>query len=276
MTSTDPVPILEAREVSLTYGAVRRGPLARWRGPAPAAPALKPASLALRAGECFGLVGESGSGKTTLGNCLAGLAVPSSGEVFYDGAVVNSPRGRARPPRARGIQIIFQSPYTSLNPRRKVGSVLAEILRVHRLRAANAIDDRVLELLEEVGLSAEHANVRPGQLSGGQRQRVAIARALAFEPRVVIADEIVSALDASVQAQILNLIARLRQELHLTVLFITHDFAVVRQACDRVGVMSHGDLVEVGDVDDILIRPQHPYTRALLDAVPRLTAPAAA
>jgi oligopeptide transport system ATP-binding protein len=270
--SDDAAPLVEVRAVSLTYGRSPRRLTGRLRPSTPNAPALRPTSLQLRAGECFGLVGESGSGKTTLGNCIAGLARPTTGEVWYRGVVVNSAHGRPRLTRARGVQVIFQSPYTSLNPRRKVGSVLAEILRVHKLRPREQVWARVLELLEEVGLAPEHADVRPGRLSGGQRQRVAIARALAFEPEVVVADEVVSALDASVQAQILNLLARLRDELNLTVLFISHDLAVVRQTCDRVGVMTRGELVEVGDVDEVLARPRHPYTRALLDAVPRLDA----
>ena len=268
------VALLEACGVSLDY-APRRGRLARRLRPAPpAAPALVDARVAVAPGECLGIVGESGSGKTTLANCLTGLAAPTAGEVRYRGEVVNRPGGRPRIPRARGIQIVFQDPYSSLNPRRSVGSVLGEVLRAHRLRPRGEIGGRIDELLDEVGLAPEQARLRPHQLSGGQRQRVAIARALAFEPEVVVADEIVSALDASVQAQILNLLGRLRAELGLTVVFITHDLAVVRQVCDRVVVMTAGRIVETGTVSEVLDHPSHRYTRELLAAVPRLEAAA--
>ncbi len=168
--------------------------------------------------------------------------------------------------------MVYQDPLSSLNPRRGVGSVLTEILHVHRLRPRREITSRVLALLALVGLQPEFASRRPRQLSGGQQQRVAIARALAFEPDVVIADEVVSALDASLQAQILNLLADLRSQLGLSILMITHDMAVVRQSCDRVVVMNKGAVVEVGPTDDVLDQPTHPYTSSLLAAVPRLEA----
>jgi oligopeptide transport system ATP-binding protein len=264
-------PLLDVRDVSLTYRR-RQGWIERRLRPAVAPkPAVLEVSLRVLPGECLGIVGESGSGKTTLANCITGLATPSSGEILYRGEVVNRRGAGSRLPRARGVQIVFQDPYASLNPRLTVGSVLSEILSVHQLRPKAEIRARVEELLEEVGLRPEHAAVRPARLSGGQRQRVAIARALAFEPELVVADEIVSALDASVQAQILNLLARLRSELGLTVIVITHDVAVVRQLCERVAVMTAGRIVEVGATDDVLDNPSHPYTKELLGAVPRLT-----
>ena len=256
-------PVLRVEELSVRFGARRRR-----RG----TPAVSDASLEVFAGESVGLVGESGSGKTTLGLCIAGLLTPTAGEVSFRDEVVNAPGRRPSVPRLRGVQIVFQDPSSTLNPRRTVGSVLEEILRVHGLRQRGDVSERVAELLDLVGLPPQLAARRPSQLSGGQRQRVAIARALALDPDLIVADEIVSALDASVQAQILNLLADLRASLGLTLVFISHDLAVVRQVCDRVVVMHEGRLVESGLVDELLARPKHPYTRDLLAAVPSLHA----
>ncbi len=233
---------------------------------------MNSASINVGYGECLGIVGESGSGKTTLANCLAGLLRPTSGQVLFRGKVVNEAARAPTVPRVQGVQIVFQDPGSSLNPRRTVGSVLREILAVHRLVPGNDLTERVGELLRQVGLPAEVAGVRPAQLSGGQQQRVAIARALAFSPRLVVADEIVSALDASVQAQILNLLDTLRRRLGLSVVLITHDMAVARQLCDRLAVMRQSEIVEVGTTDSVLGSPAHDYTKALLAAVPRLSA----
>jgi len=257
-------PVLRVEELSVRFGARRRRP---------GHPAVSDASLEVFAGESAGLVGESGSGKTTLGLCIAGLLTPTSGEVSFRGEVVNAPDRRPSVPRLRGVQIVFQDPSSTLNPRRTVGSVLEEILRVHGLCQRGDASERVAELLELVGLPPQLAARRPGRLSGGQRQRVAIARALALDPDLVVADEIVSALDASVQAQILNLLADLRARLGLTLVFISHALAVIRQVCDRVLVMHEGRLVESGSVDELLARPKHPYTRDLLAAVPTLHPP---
>ena len=255
------VPLLEARSLSKVHPS-RRG------RPAPAA-ALDGVDVTVHRGECLGVVGESGAGKTTLAICLAGLMSPSSGSVVYRGAQLWD-GDRLRVPRVHGIQIVFQDPASSLNPRRTVGSVLAEILAVHRLRPRADIPARVRELLGLVGLDAEIARRRPGKLSGGQQQRVAIARALAFEPELVIADEIVSALDASVQAQILNLLADLRSDLGLSIVLVTHDMSVARHLCDSIIVMRTGRIVEAGLADRVLLHPAHPYTQELLRAVPRL------
>jgi peptide/nickel transport system ATP-binding protein len=257
------MPVLAAENVTKVYGGDGRTGQLRDA-------AVSEVTIELRAGECLGIVGESGSGKTTLAYCLAGLSTLTGGVVRYHGAVVNELGSRSRVPRVHGVQMVYQDPLASLNPRRQVGSVLTEILRVHRLRPRKEIGDRVLELLALVGLQPEFASRRPRQLSGGQQQRVAIARALAFEPDVVIADEVVSALDASLQAQILNLLADLRSRFGLSILMITHDMAVVRQSCDRVAVMNRGTIVEVGSTDDVLDGPTHSYTKALLVAVPRL------
>ncbi len=244
-------------------------PLPR-RGSGAQPPALHDVAVEVRAGECLGVVGESGSGKTTLASCLAGLARPSSGTVTYLGQTVAAPGVTGRFPRVHGIQIVFQDPASSLNPRRSAGSVLSEIIRVHRLRPRDEIVTRVAELLGLVGLDRELAGRRPHRLSGGQQQRVAIARALAFEPRVIIADEIVSALDASVQAQVLNLLADLREQLGVAIVLITHDMSVARHLCDRLVVMRAGAIVEQGEAEQVLLAPAHPYTRDLLRAVPRL------
>ncbi|MFG2623017.1 ABC transporter ATP-binding protein [Streptomyces sp. NPDC048507] len=208
-------------------------------------------SLTVPEGTVTGLVGESGSGKSTLARAVAGL-------VPHRGTVTGVDRGR--------VQMVFQDPYSSLNPRMTVGDAIAEGLRVPRARRG-AETERLLDL---VSLPASCAGRRPRELSGGQRQRVAIARALAARPDVLIADEITSALDVSVQGAVLNLIRDLRAELGLTMLFISHNLAVVRYVCDAVAVMRHGRLVETGPVDDVITRPRAPYTRTLLDAVPRL------
>jgi len=255
--------LLECRGLTKVYPQARRG-----AGAHP--PALEDVTVGVARGECLGLVGESGSGKTTLANCLAGLLEPSAGTVAYLSEIISAPGTTKRFPRVQGIQIVFQDPASSLNPRRTVGSVLAEIIKVHSLRPKNDVATRVHELLGLVGLDSEMAGRRPRQLSGGQQQRVAIARALAFEPRLIIADEIVSALDASVQAQILNLLADLREQLGLAIILVTHDMSVARHLCDRIAVMRAGQIVEQGQADQVLLSPAHPYTQELLRAVPRL------
>jgi len=257
--------LLECRGLTKVYPNVHRGPVDNL-------PALNDVTAGVRRGECLGLVGESGSGKTTLANCVAGLVKPSAGTVAYLGEVISAPGITRRFPRVQGIQIVFQDPASSLNPRRTVGSVLAEIIKVHSLRPKGEVPARVHELLGLVGLDSEIAGRRPRQLSGGQQQRVAIARALAFEPRLIIADEIVSALDASVQAQILNLLADLREQFSLTIILVTHDMSVARHLCDRIAVMRAGQIIEQGPADQVLLSPAHPYTQELLRAVPKLAA----
>lgn len=276
MTDAAGAPLLSARGLRVEYGAHGTARAGRrwWPGRRAAAPtvAVRDVSLDVAAGRCLGLVGESGSGKTTLGSCLSGLLAPTAGEVVFRGETVSRPGRPARLPRVLGVQVVFQDPNSSLNPRRTVGSLLAEPLRVHSLRPRDEVPARCEELLSLVGLPATVLRRRPVALSGGQRQRVAIARALAFEPTVLVADEVVSALDASVQAQVLNLLADLRDDLGLTVLLITHDLAVVNQLCDDVAVMSRGELVETGPRETLLAAPRHEYTQALLAAVPRLEA----
>jgi oligopeptide transport system ATP-binding protein len=255
--------LLECGGLTKVYPKARRG---EDNNP----PALDDVTAGVRPGECLGLVGESGSGKTTLANCLAGLLEPSAGTVAYLGEIISAPGIIRRFPRVQGIQIVFQDPASSLNPRRTVGSVLAEIIKVHSLRPKNDVATRVHELLSLVGLDIEMAGRRPRRLSGGQQQRVAIARALAFEPRLIIADEIVSALDASVQAQILNLLADLREQLGLAIILVTHDMSVARHLCDRIAVMRAGQIIEQGQADQVLLAPVQAYTQELLRAVPRL------
>lgn len=223
-------------------------------------------SFELKKGECLAVVGESGSGKSTLGKAILRLVEAQSGSVHFDDQNVLTADKKALRQLRRQIQIIFQNPYASLNPRMPIGEALAEVMRVHRLPVSS---NRVTELLEQVGLSEEHAMRYPHEFSGGQRQRICIARALAVQPKLLICDECVSALDVSVQAQILNLLKDLRDELQLSYLFISHDLSVVRFIADRVLVMQQGKIVEEAEVNDLFAHPQHEYTKSLLAAVPK-------
>jgi oligopeptide transport system ATP-binding protein len=224
----------------------------------------------LEPGESLAIVGESGSGKTTTARIIAGLDIPTSGEVQMGGAAVGPVRGRiARRERARRVQMVFQDPYSSLDPRQSAGRAVDEILRCDGMRNSGDRRRRTLELVESVGLDASHLKALPRRLSGGQRQRLAIAKALATRPRLLVLDEAVAALDVSVQAQILNLLADLREQTGVAYLFISHDLGVVRQVSERCLVMHRGRVVESGATADVLTDPQHEYTRRLLSAVPR-------
>jgi peptide/nickel transport system ATP-binding protein len=219
----------------------------------------------------LGLVGESGSGKSTLGRIIAGLIAPSAGYAMLDGAPVRSESGRGHKLTTR-IQVVFQDPFASLDPRMRIGDTIAEGPLVHGLVSGAEVEDYVARWLATVGLDASAAGRFPHQFSGGQRQRVAIARALAMKPDVLVCDEPVASLDVSIQAQIINLFLRLRRELGLTMLFISHDLGVVRHLCDQVAVLYLGRIIETGPTADVFAAPAHPYTRALIDAVPKLGA----
>jgi oligopeptide transport system ATP-binding protein len=232
--------------------------------------ALCDVSLAVRRGETLGIVGESGCGKSTLARCLVRLHTADAGRIVYDGLDVLRLRGQELRRYNRRVQMVFQDPYGSLNPRMTVGETLAEALSVHRMRPRGAIAARVAELLDLVHLPREAAGRRPREFSGGQRQRVGIARALSVEPDCLIADELVSALDVSVQAQMVNLLLELQQRLGLTVLFIAHDLRLVRHLSHRVAVMYLGRIVELAPTEELFTRPRHPYTKALLQAAPDL------
>jgi len=264
-----PEPLLQVEGLSKHY-PVARGLAARLSGRARAPLiAVDDVGFAIARGEVFSLVGESGSGKTTLGRCLLRLVEPTAGRVLFDGTDLASLSPAAMRAARRDVQMIFQDPFSSLNPRLTVREALSEVLRVHRLRPQAGIGERIAELMGLVGLSPEAADRLPGAFSGGQRQRIGIARALAVEPRFIVADEPVSAVDVSVQAQIMNLLLNLRDRLGLTLLFIAHDLSVVRYLSDRVGVMYLGRIVEAGTRDQIFGAARHPYTRALLRAAPR-------
>jgi ABC-type glutathione transport system ATPase component len=232
--------------------------------------AVNDVTFELLPGDTLGLVGESGSGKSTVARALVGLVRPTAGSVLYRGKPLGELRGDERLDYRRAVQMVFQDPYTSLNPRLTVAETLAEPLLRHGLKSSRNVARRVLELMEAVELSSALKNRRPHQLSGGQRQRVGIARALSLEPEVLVADEITSALDVTIQAQILELLRRLREEMSLTVLFISHDLGVVDQVCADVAVMNMGRIVERGPSERILANPEQEYTRRLLAAVPRM------
>ena len=257
-------PLLQVRDLRKHF-PIRKGLFSRVAGHVRAVDGV---SFDLHEGETLGLVGESGCGKTTLGRCLLRLIEPTSGEVRFAGRrVTGAPAGELRSLR-REMQIVFQDPYSSLNPRLTVGSMLAEPLQIHGIARGSAARARVGELLQLVGLAPDHARRYPHEFSGGQRQRIGIARALAVRPRLLVLDEPVSALDVSIQAQIVNLLADLQRELSLTYLFVAHDLAVVEHISTRVAVMYLGRIVELADRDTLYRDARHPYTRSLLSAVP--------
>ncbi len=265
-------PLLEAVDAGRVFR--RRGGGGRWIGSAGSSVhAVDGVSLSVARGECVALVGESGSGKSTLGRMLAGLERTDRGAIRFEGRSIETLAPDRRTRFRRTVQIVFQDPYASLNPRLTVGSALREVLAVHRIARGGEAAGRVEELLDRVGLPAAAGRRYPHEFSGGQRQRIGIARALAVGPAILIADEPVSALDVSVQARILALLLELRRELGLGYLFISHDLAVVRLMADRVAVMKEGRIVEQGAAEEIYSRPAHPYTQALLAAVPRLPSP---
>jgi ABC-type oligopeptide transport system ATPase subunit len=251
--------LLQVRGLRKTYHALGREPVV----------ALDDLSLDVPSGEITGLVGESGSGKSTTIRCILGLDRPDAGHIDYDGISLLGATKEQRKRLHREIQVVFQDPTGSLNPRMTAGQLIGEGLRVHHLRTTKqAMRDRVAELMAMAGLDVRDIDRYPRSFSGGQRQRIAIARALAVEPRLLICDEAVSALDVSVQAQILNLLADMRARLGLTVLFVAHDLAVVRQIAVEVAIICAGRIVEEGTTAEVFEHPQHEYTRALLDAVP--------
>ncbi len=261
-------PVLEVRNLSKLFG--RPGVLLGGRSRA-VVRAVDDVSFAVSRGEILAIVGESGSGKSTTARLILRLIEPSSGKVILNGEELGGLSAQELRRRRRGMQMVFQDPFASLNPRLTIGYQLAEPLRVHGLSARSEVRDRVVALLARVGLSAHHAASYPHQFSGGQRQRIAIARALAVEPTLIVADEAVSALDVSVRAQILNLLADIRSRSNLSLVFISHDLGVVRHIADRVAVMFRGRIVELGPVADVFASPRHPYTRELLAAVPSPT-----
>jgi oligopeptide transport system ATP-binding protein len=259
--------LLEVKDLK-TYFPVHAGVLQR---PVAWVKAVDGVSFAINEGETVGLVGESGCGKTTLGRTLLRLIEPTDGEIWFDGEDITNVDGPELKPFRRKAQMIFQDPYGSLNPRMTIGNIIGEALRIHKLcKTRQEERDRVAELLKAVGLDPSHARRYPHEFSGGQRQRIGIARALAVEPKFIVCDEPVSALDVSVQAQIINLLSDLQEKFKLTYLFIAHDLAVVEHISDRVLVMYFGKIVEEATAEAIYGSPQHEYTRTLLAAVPKL------
>lgn len=230
--------------------------------------AVNKVSFDIAKGETLGLVGESGCGKSTLGRVVMGVYQPSEGEIFVEGERLHVKSGKERFKYAKKAQMVFQDPYASLNPRMTVGDIIAEGMEVHKMYDAAKRKERVAELLETVGLSKEHASRFPHEFSGGQRQRIGIARALAIEPDFLVCDEPISALDVSIQSQIINLLIDLQKKLGLTYLFIAHDLDIVRYISDRIAVMYLGHIVEIGDSNEVYNNALHPYSQALLSAVP--------
>jgi oligopeptide/dipeptide ABC transporter ATP-binding protein len=265
--SVEGAPFLELNDVKMHFRTKGDGLLARgtkW------VQAVDGVSLTVAPGETLGLVGESGCGKSTTARLITRLLEPTAGEIKYQGVDIAHMSERQLRPYRREIQLIFQDPYSSLNPRHTVGTIVGTALRTHGMVPKAGELSRVQELLEVVGLNPEHYNRYPHEFSGGQRQRIGIARALAARPKIIVADEPVSALDVSIQAQVMNLLENLRKELGIAFVFIAHDLGVVRHFCDRVAVMYLGRVVEEAPRDVLYEKPQHPYTQALLSAVPDL------
>lgn len=225
-------------------------------------------SIEIKRGETFGLVGESGSGKSTLGKTIVGLQDPTEGTMFYNGVDLSTMDRKEKAIANREMQIIFQDPHASLNPRMRVGDIIAEGIDAHRLARGQERQNRVYDLLERVGLRPEHARRYPHEFSGGQRQRIGIARALAVNPKFIVADEPISALDVSIQAQVINLMEDLKEQEGLTYLFIAHDLGMVKHISDRIGVMYLGKMMELASSNDLFAEPLHPYTQALMSAIP--------
>lgn len=261
-------PLLQVRGLSLRF-PVKQGLLdILMRRPQQAVTAVDDVDLAIYPGECLGLVGESGCGKSTLAKTIIRIYDPDAGTVLLDGVDFTALKGKRLQAARRSVQMVFQDPYSSLNPRMSVGAMLKEVLQVHHVCPKDEMDARVAALLEMVGLAPDAAQRSPGEFSGGQRQRIGIARSLALSPKFVVCDEAVSALDVSIQSQILNLLSELREKAGLTYLFITHDLSVVKYISDRICVMYLGNMVELSESEELFKHTYHPYTEALLSAIP--------
>jgi oligopeptide transport system ATP-binding protein len=262
--SAEPQPLLEVRDLRVHF-PVHRGVLGRV---VDHIRAVDDVSFQLQKGQTLGVVGESGCGKTTLGRAVLRLIPATSGEIDFDGVSVLKTYGESLRQLRRQMQIVFQDPAGSLNARMKVGEIVGEPLLVHKLASGKELKRKVAELLDRCGLPADAAERYPHQFSGGQKQRIGIARALSLRPKLIVCDEPTSALDVSVQSQILNLLKDLQEAFELSYIFISHDMAVVHHMCDRIAVMHQGRLVELGDAEQVISKPQHEYTQRLLDAVP--------